>query len=149
MGILQRLRSTHRDAAIDVGLFGATVSTATQAPAFLQAMGVTRDEQLKRITLGSHESYVRKLTNKFVYCPASDMLQALVHTINAHPKKKHFVFFNSATVLHHVKALLNAMMEGRRPLVHTGRVFALHEGMKDSAKYAEFGRFLKYSPEVA
>lgn len=128
---------------IDVGLFGATVSSSAEAKAFLEAMEL-RDAPLS-ITLGTNEQYVSKLTNKYSLVRSSGMIEALVHMINAHPSKKHFVFFNTPEVLLHVKSVLQRLTDGKFPLLHVGQVFMLHEGMKDSQKYGEFSRFLQYS----
>jgi len=141
--LIDTLRLDHPECKLDVGLFGATVSSAPQAAEFMDNLKLPSPP--KAITLGSNEQFVSKLTNRFIYVPASDTLQALVHMLNAHPTKKHFVFFNSPVVLLHVRAVLNTLTEGRRPLLHTGKIFSLHEGLKDSAKFAEFGRFLRFT----
>jgi superfamily II DNA/RNA helicase len=141
--LVDTLRLDHPDVKIDVGLFGATVSSAPQVPEFVKNLRLPTVP--KHITLGSNEQFVNKLTNRFIYVPGTDMLQALVHLLNAHPAKKHFVFFNNPVVLLHVRAVLNSLTDGARPLLHTGKIFALHEGMKDAAKFAEFGRFLRFT----
>jgi superfamily II DNA/RNA helicase len=141
--LVSSLRHDHPKAVLDIGLFGATVSSAPQVLEFVQWAALSRPP--KQITLGSNEQFVSKLTNRFVYCAASDMMQALVHMINVHPTKKHFVFFNNASALLHVRGVLAQLVEGRRPLLHTGKVFCLHEGMRDVAKFNEFSRFLRFT----
>jgi superfamily II DNA/RNA helicase len=132
----------------DIAVVGATVNSAPEVQAFLEFAGVSEADgaasPLTRIVVGSSEDFVSKLENKYILTRAGDMLHTLVHIINQHTTKKHFIFFNSPSVLLYIKALLAKLTENIHPLLHVTDLFALHEKMADAAKFTEFGKFLRH-----
>lgn len=68
---------------------------------------------LRSVVLHTNADFISLLENKYVLSPTSDFLHTLVHLINLHPNKKHFVFFNSVPVLLFVKSVLEKLVGGR------------------------------------
>jgi superfamily II DNA/RNA helicase len=134
-----------RCSSMDVGLFGATATTVSEVDEFLKVIDSIRvaPKPLLRVSLGSIEASAQDLRNLYTYCQSQDVLQSLVNLLNAHPSKKHFIFFNSPDVLCYVKELFDVLIGGKFPMLKTRALFALHEKLKDSTKFSEFGKFVR------
>ena len=131
--------------AVDVGLFGATVSSASEASIkFLSDVGV-KGSQVHRISTGSNEQFISLLRNCVVAVEPDKILEGLVHLVNAHPTKKHFVFCNNPAMLKFIKALFEELLKPTKPLLHIPSIYALHEGLTDQQKMSQYNAFLRHS----
>eukprot|EP00742_Colponemidia_sp_Colp-10_P017131 GILJ01019681.1.p1 GENE.GILJ01019681.1~~GILJ01019681.1.p1 ORF type:complete len:716 (+),score=142.84 GILJ01019681.1:220-2148(+) len=170
---------------LDVGLYGATVGSSDDAESFAKfaigqspaaekasptkgkkaaAKAVTKQAStLERVVLHSNEDFVSLLLNRYIACPVQDYLHTLVHTINLHPNRKHFIFFNSMEVLLFVKGVLEQLVvkaEGdgvgrgkhhtvakngqRTSMLYISKIYAMHEQLTEVAKFNEYNGFLSH-----
>jgi superfamily II DNA/RNA helicase len=154
ISVCNSIQIMHPDTKFDFGLFGATATSAPEVNKFMEefqekfpSKNEDSSEQtgLKRFQLSSLASDAADLRNLYEMAEPHNILQSFVHILNMHHSKKHFVFFNNVAVLNFIHRLLNALSQGSRPVLRTATIFALHEGMKDSVRFEQFGKFVRYS----
>lgn len=135
-------------AMLDVGLFGATAGYSTKVQQFSQAVEGLCATSVENIFLRKEtaDSFVSQLSNRYCLCEAQHVLHTLIHFLNLHPCKKHFIFFNSSAVLQFVKVLLTTLGQGTRPILFIKHIYAMYEEMKESTKFEEYNSFLQHTP---
>lgn len=131
----------------DFGLFGATATSASEVNQFVGEFQskFASTTTLQTFQLSSLENDAADLRNLYEMAEPQNILQSFIHILNMHHSKKHFVFFNNIAVLNFVHRLLVKLSRGARPVLRTSTIFALHEGMKDSVRFEQFGKFVRYS----
>lgn len=142
-GALQEVK-----AKIDIGLFGATVGLSAKVAEFVESCTGKLDTVFKNVLLRKKIDFVSQLSNRFIIFESHHLLHTLVHFLNLHPSKKHFVFFNSSAVLIFVKNLLCELAKGSRPVLFVDHIYAMYEEMKESTKFNEYNGFLQHQPTV-
>jgi superfamily II DNA/RNA helicase len=135
-------------AMLDVGLFGATAGYSKKVQQFASAVEGLCHTTFSNVFLRREtaDTFVSQLSNKYCLCESQHVLHTLIHFLNLHPCKKHFIFFNSSAVLMFVKTLLMTMSEGKRPMLYVKHIYAMYEEMKESTKFAEYNNFLQHTP---
>eukprot|EP00659_Diplonema_papillatum_P004929 gene4929-7611_t len=90
------------------------------------------------------ESTLINLQNCHMFVPARQSLSLLVHLLNKHPKKKHFVFFNNSETLEYVQELLELIsQEDRRGVLWKLTPYGLHQGIPEATRSKRFQAFLQ------
>lgn len=135
-------------AMLDVGLFGATAGYSKKVQQFSAAVEGLCHTTFANVFLRREttDMFVSQLSNKYCLCESHHVLHTLIHFLNLHPCKKHFIFFNSSAVLMFVKTLLSTLSEGTRPTLYVKHIYAMYEEMKESTKFAEYNSFLQHTP---
>lgn len=131
-------------AAVDFGLFGATAGTSKHVQQFCTDMKALCKTDIYNVILKNQKDFVSQLSNQFFVCESHELLHTLVHCLNLHPAKKHFVFFNSTPVLQFVRHLLQVLSKGKRPVLYVSHIYAMFEEMKENTKFAEYNGFLQH-----
>lgn len=129
---------------MDFFFIGATVSTSEQIHNFSQIMCSKAKSHLYVVRVKEEQDFVCQLKSRYVVSSSTNFLPYLVHMLNIHSSKKHFIFFNSCQTLLFAKNLLLKLTEGSRPILFIRNIYTLHEKMPEKTRLQQYNFFLNY-----
>lgn len=130
---------------MDFFFIGATVGASEEIQQYCKKICSKAKSQLHVVQVKEEQDFVRQLNNRYVVSSSTNFLPYLIHMLNMHASKKHFVFFNSCPTLLFVKHLLSKLIDGSRPILFVKNICTLHEGMSEKARLQQYNAFLNYS----
>lgn len=141
--------ATSRSSCVDFALCGATAGESEEVLLFASACEERFATRFSKVIHRRSEDFVSLIRNRFVLCEPNNLLSDLVHIINSHSSRKHFIFFNSPPVLIFVRDLFLELFRNSRPLLFIEKVFAMHEEMDEQSRFEEYNGFLQHANATA
>eukprot|EP00755_Sulcionema_specki_P024754 Sspe_Gene.15267::Locus_5305_Transcript_1_1_Confidence_1.000_Length_2269::g.15267::m.15267/K14809/DDX55, SPB4; ATP-dependent RNA helicase DDX55/SPB4 len=96
----------------------------------------------KIYSIFDEESALINLRNCYMSVPAEQAISLLIHLLNKHQKKKHFIFFNDAETLEFVAALLRRVSRERNAVLWALNPYCLHSNIPEMKRSKRFQEFL-------
>ena len=141
--------SAIRLSLIDFGLCGATAGESDDVEQFSTLCEERFHTRFTKVVHRRSEDFVSLIRNRFLLCEPHNLLSDLVHMINAHSSRKHFIFFNSSAVLIYVLDLFLELCRNTRPLLFVSKVFAMYEELPEQSRFDEYNGFLQHANAAA
>eukprot|EP01064_Diplonema_japonicum_P031383 TRINITY_DN5589_c1_g1_i1.p1 TRINITY_DN5589_c1_g1~~TRINITY_DN5589_c1_g1_i1.p1 ORF type:complete len:594 (+),score=175.36 TRINITY_DN5589_c1_g1_i1:31-1812(+) len=89
------------------------------------------------------QSTLINLRNCHMFVPAKQSMSMLIHLLNKHPKKKHFIFFNNSETLEYAEEVLKLVSANpEHGILWQLTPYALHQGMSEARRSMRFQEFL-------
>lgn len=129
---------------MDFFCIGATVSVSHELKVFCKKMCAMAKSTLHTIQVKEEKEFVQQLNNRYIICSSTSFLPYLIHMLNMHSSRKHFVFFNNYHTLLLVKQLFQKVTDGIRPILFVRSIFTLHEEMSENQRLQQYNAFLNY-----
>lgn len=129
---------------MDFFCIGATVTVSQELKLFCKKMCSRAKSTLHIVQVKEEKEFVQQLNNRYIVCSSTSFLPYLIHMLNMHSSRKHFVFFNSYLTLLLVKQLFLKIADGSRPILFVRNIFTLHEEMSENQRLEQYNAFLNF-----